>query len=64
MGGAAIPTPHTSSMYAPWGFFHFEAPGLMQTYGLCFAMRAPLLRVMARWRVKIIQNFIQITQRK
>ena len=27
-------------MYAPWGFFHFEAPGLMQTYGLRFAMRA------------------------
>ena len=31
----ALLTPrHTSSMYAPWGFFHFEAHGLMQTYGL------------------------------
>ena len=27
-------------MYAPWGVVHFEAAGLMQTYGLHFAMRA------------------------
>ena len=39
-GGIAVPTPHISSMYAPWGFFHFEAAGLMQTYGLRLAGRA------------------------